>query len=651
MSDSSSNSPSTNGSQERSTGSAAQAQDQWWRRGLYQPQPAGWRDVLFALLIGAFYTLLLLNTVDHLGYARDEGFYFSAARTYERWFELLWSDPTTAFDKVDSFWRANNEHPALVKSLFALSHHFTFKRWEWFAMEGTSFRFPAMVLSSLAVSLVYLWGARAAGRLAGVVAAVSLAAMPRFFFHAHLACFDAPVMAMWTLCAYTYWRSLQRGGWWWPLAVGITFGLALNTKHNSWFLPIVFTVHAVAMQLLYTLQRLGRGRWGIATGWLAAGWNAPRKTMLRRSLMSLSGMVIVGPLVFYALWPWIWHDTLPRLAAYAKFHLHHVYYNMEYFGANYWQPPMPRSYAFVMTAVTVPAVTLLLFVLGMVHVGRLELAVIWRGVRRWVANLRTHEGATNPADEAEGDHDSGDDDSSATAGDEQALVASPTVWLWFMAMGVQYAAWLSPTTPIFGGTKHWMTAYPFLVLFAGVGLVAAVRAARRFWFTRRQGIPAWRQRLGRGSALEWGFAGAVLVAPVVETAHIHPWGLSSYSPLVGGAAGGATLGFNRGFWGYTTGSVAGYLNTTAPRRAGVYLHDTAGSSWDMLIRDGRIRRDIRGVWTVAGADFGLYHHEKHMSGVEYQNWVAFDTTAPDHLAGLDGVPVIWVYRHPRLKKR
>jgi hypothetical protein len=49
---------------------------------------------------------------------------------------------------------------------------------------------------------------------------------------------------------------------------------------------------------------------------------------------------------------------------------------------------------------------------------------------------------------------------------------------------------------------------------------------------------------------------------------------------------------------------------------------------------------------VAGADFGLYHHELHMLGQEYQNWIAFGTAAPDHIAGLDGVPVILVYRRP-----
>ncbi|HVY48381.1 MAG TPA: hypothetical protein VHB21_20980, partial [Minicystis sp.] len=136
---------------------------------------------------------------------------------------------------------------------------------------------------------------------------------------------------------------------------------------------------------------------------------------------------------------------------------------------------------------------------------------------------------------------------------------------------------------------------------------------------------------------------AAFAAPVAETWHAHPWGLSAYVPLVGGAPGAATLGLNRTFWGYTTGSVAPWLDAHAPRNATIYIHDTAIQAWDMLVRDGRIRRDLRAVPSIAGASIGLYHHEMHMEGQEYQNWVAFGSDRPVVVAGPDGVPVILVY--------
>jgi hypothetical protein len=143
---------------------------------------------------------------------------------------------------------------------------------------------------------------------------------------------------------------------------------------------------------------------------------------------------------------------------------------------------------------------------------------------------------------------------------------------------------------------------------------------------------------------------AVTAAPLVETARSNPWGLSSYTPLVGGAAGAASLGLNRTFWGYATGAVAPFLDREAPPGGSVYIHDTAGPSWEMLVRDGRVRRDLRVSGTPVGADLGVYQHELHMLGHEYQEWIAFGTASPALVAGLDGVPVIMVYEAPRLRR-
>jgi 4-amino-4-deoxy-L-arabinose transferase-like glycosyltransferase len=554
-----------------------------WLKRWHEPNERGWQDVVVAGAIAIAYLVLLLATVDDLGYARDEGFYFDAARAYEEWFSLLARDPSRALADADHYWQVNSEHPSLVKTLFALSHAWLWDGARRFAMEGTSFRFPAMVLSCLGIATTYLWGARARGRLVGLVAAGSLAAMPRFFFHAHLACFDAPIVAMWTLCAYCYWRALQCGGVWRALLAGLTFGLALDTKHNAWFLPIVCGAHSALLQL----PRVG---------------GSDRATLARRSMSVLGCMALVGPLTMIALWPWVWRDTLARLWAYAQFHLQHVYYNMELFGRNYFEPPMPRSYAFVMTLATVPAITLLAFAIGVA-----ASAVTVRRVSRKRQPLASIE-------------------------------APATEILWLLAIAVQYAAWLRPTTPIFGGTKHWMTAYPFLALFAGIGVAVTVRAARvRHWTGSLS-------RLAHGRGLEPLHLAVAVLVPAVQAAHAHPWALSHYNVVVGGAAGAATLGLNRGFWGYTTGAIAPYLNRAVPPDGTVYPHDTAGPSWDMLVRDGRLRPDIRARWSAARADVALYHHELHMAGVEHQSWVAFETVAPDAIAGLDGVPVIWTYR-------
>ena len=113
---------------------------------------------------------------------------------------------------------------------------------------STAFRIPAMLSAGVALWTTYLFGARAWSRRAGLVAAVLLGLMPRVFFHAHLACFDVPIMAMWILCVYVHWRAQDSRSFCWALAVGIVFGLALETKHNAWMLPFVLVPHALFVQ-------------------------------------------------------------------------------------------------------------------------------------------------------------------------------------------------------------------------------------------------------------------------------------------------------------------------------------------------------------------------------------------------------------------
>lgn len=526
-------------------------------------------DALIALALFGAYLCALLATAGSLGFMRDEGFYFAAARAYGGWFELLWQRPNEALSAavVDRYWTVNHEHPSLIKTLFWFSNRFLSGL---FNETSTSFRFPAMVLSSLAVAVTFLWGRSVLGRAGGIVAALSFALMPRIFFHAHLACFDLPVCSLWLVTSYLYTRSLRSSHRGWVVAAGLAYGLLLDTKHNSWIFPFALGAHFALTQAagLWRDYRAGRPFW-------------------RRVPLAWASMLVLGPVVFYALWPWLWHDTWPRLRQYAEFHLGHEYYNMEFLGRTYWEPPMPRGYAWLMTLATVPLVTLVLFGIGGFSAVR----------------------------------------SLARPGDAPGSARSDYAF-WGVSLVMSYAPWFSSSTPIFGGTKHWMTAYPFLCLFAGLGFVQVRRA-----------LTALAPKLAQPALA----AGCVLLGPLVMTAHAHPFGLSAYTPLVGGAPGAANIGLNRTFWGYTTQSLAPFVNESAPQRGTVYVHDTALQSFAMFQEDGRLRRDLRGSLNIAVSDVALYHHEPHMSRVEHQIWATYGSVSPDAIAAFDGVPIAWAY--------
>jgi hypothetical protein len=372
-------------------------------------------------------------------------------------------------------------------------------------------------------------------------------------------------------------------------------------------LPAVFVTHALVVH------------WTTITRNLAAG-----RIVLPAPLVA---MATLGPILFYAGWPWIWIDTADRVREYVSFHMAHEYYNMEFLGQNYNAAPSPRSYMPVMILATVPSITLALSGLGAFD--RLRLLVVRVAVwaRPTFDRLRKR---------APGSLDASGALALRSLNPPIPEEKAETDLLFFLALAAAISPWvLSTKYPIFGGTKHWLPAYPFLAVFAGRGFVITLSAMRRAW-------PEAAER--KRWAAEVGLALLVVSAPFAITVHSHPFGLSSYVPLVGGTAGGADLGLNRQFWGFTTESVGPYLAKTAPRHASVFIHDTAWDSWQEMQAEDRIRPDLRGVNTPTEADFALVHHELHMNEIDYEIWVADGDDAPAYVLTHDNVPIVSVYR-------
>jgi hypothetical protein len=504
--------------------------------------------------------------------SRDESFYVYAAKNIASWLSALFTDPGMALDRglIDRAWAYNWEHPAWMKLTFA---------WSWLAQDklglfpndSMAFRFPGMLTSGLLLWLIYAWGASVMPRRGALFSALAFATMPRVFYHSHLACFDVPIAFFVTLTAYAYWRALDDRRW--IPVLGLVFGIALATKHNSWMLPVIFLIH-------FAWLRADQARAGVVR---------------RTSITWFVSMIVIGPLVFVGTWPWLWHDTWNRIGNYVGFHLRHVHYTYEFMGVSYFEPPLPMSAPFIMTLFTVSLTVLALAVFGII--------------------ARRHE-LRPPYRLAPGDSTS-----------------RRTDVLWLGCLAAPLLAIALPTSPIFGGTKHWLPAYPFLALFAGWGFLAV---------TERAEIGAWMGR--RWPTLA--FAVLCLLPGAVQTAHSHPFGLSHYMPVVGGVPGAADLGMNRQFWGFTTGSLTAWLAERLPDGGSVWLCDTTAGAWAMLQADGVVPRNVRVARSMGEADFALVHHERHFAEVDYQAWAAYGTAQPVHVLLYDGVPIISVYENP-----
>ena len=242
------------------------------------------RRIGTALALALVTIALLLATAPRIGLTWDEPAYIRASEAYIGWFTLLVRAPQSANRPVvrDQYWEVNHEHPPLNKLwsglVWAAARPFT--------DDLTAHRLGNIVLAGLLVATLYLMAAAAYGELAGVLAAAALLSMPRVFFHAHLSALDLPAAFAYLLVIAVGYQTLTRRGWWWGVVLGVVWAVGLAVKINAAFaLPVLVL-------------------WGLVA---ARNW---------RTATRLAQMTLVGPLVFVALWPWLYHDTVARIIAY-----------------------------------------------------------------------------------------------------------------------------------------------------------------------------------------------------------------------------------------------------------------------------------------------------------------------------------------------
>lgn len=564
--------------------------------------------LVLALVAGLLSTVFLATRGSEVGIARDEAIYFEASRRYGAYWAKVAQEPSQLGDvkSRDRHFVFNAEHPAMMKSLAGVSARFFAKapalapgaKADAWAPSGglmpvmperSAMRLPAQTLAGLGV-LLLLFAAWADARRrslslaiaasAGLLAALSFITLPRVAFHASLHAFDVPIAVATLAVVLAYRRGLRSLRW--ACITGLLLGLAIAIKHNALFVGPLLALHYYFS--LWRQRRAGRG---------------PTKAQLFPPV--LVACVLLAPLVVWVSWPWLWSQPLARLSNYFSFHAEHSYYNMEFLGANYNRPPLPIAYPFVMSALTLPLVWMGMALLGTSIPdptplarnkggGQAPSSKIWRrGL--WPASWPRH---------------------------ERGL---------YLCFGIFPLLLIAlPSIPIFGGTKHWITAYPFwalLIARAWTGL-APLFETRRLWL--------------------WPALVLMVLPNVWATAHGHPYNLSQYAGWAGGARGAADDGFNRGFWGYAAAPLLKLEADPGARRKTVYTHDLHPLAAKQYQREGRWPA-LRPTG-VRGSDVALIFHERHMLSEEVQVWREFESNAPADFVLLDDVPLTSLYLRP-----
>ncbi len=552
----------------------------------------GTRDRLVALLIGVAVTAIVAVASTTQGIVRDEAYYMKAGELHVRYYEDALSGRLThplSDQAIVPFWAYVAEHPPLLPTLYGVSwrvlHRCTC------ALDGAWHPEAARITGGQHTTLAVL-SELSAFRLPTAIFFGWMCALVYLFFIAALGSrWGALAAALLMFAQPRAFFHAQTASFDLPvatlwLATTVAYWRALDSKR--WW-PAVATGILCGLCLATKLQSfLLPVALGLHCAWLVVRRRTAEVHAATRSFLM---MALIGPGLLFALWPWLWHDTFARLGYYLRFHLEHVHYNFEYLGRNFNQPPYPWHEPLGMLLFTAPVVMLVLAAGGIVSLA-------------WPADRWQDDGRSTRA-------------------------------LLLVAGAVPVGVFLAGRQPIYGETKHWLATMPFLALAGG------------YAFDRlRDGL--WRElRVMPGTARDIALSICLIVvaaAPsVVETYHSHPYGLSHYNALAGGPPGGADLGMNRQFWGYSVKGLLPWLNATLPPGAVLYPHDWNHDSWLLYERGGALRPDIVEAGGVAGSDAALVIHEKHFNEFDFQIWEEYGHVQPAQVLTLDGVPLVSIY--------
>jgi len=512
----------------------------------------------------------LMATDSMYGITYDEPIYTSKATQALEWLRLLIRAPGVAAsgEAIDSYWHAKDEHPGFSKLVTAVSGATLGKLVPY----NATWRTGTNLLCACCFAGLYLFVAALWGGAAAIYAVSALLLMPRVFAHCHLAALDAPIMSLSFLTVVAAWKAsadddaptTTRTAWARAAFAGALWGLALGTKLNAFFLPFVVFPWA----LLFARKHLLK---------LAVCFGA------------------LGPVVFVATWPWLWHSPWARFVEYFQFHFRHDPVSVLYFGKVYALAPW--HYALVMSAITLPPATGLLALVGVARV---------RWLRRDLAGVER---------------------TSAVA---LLLVA----WALLVNLGPSCL----PSSPKYSGVRLFLPIFPYVAILAAVGFRTVLDAGIQ-WAARRVDVPQLRPKLTAVLLF------CALVGPLAAVAKFTPYHLSYYNLLIGGLPGAARRGMEPTYWGDTYRSASLWLAAHAPEGATVWIEPLGFESTVRYFELGPLRPDLRfssGPAGFATADFAVTQNKPTEMSDLTKRLVA--TTEPVYADGVDGVPLIYVLR-------
>lgn len=196
-----------------------------------------------------------------------------------------------------------------------------------------AYRVYGVFLSACLVGLLFYWLSNTYGRVAGLLASLSLSLYPLFWSESHFNTEkDVPETVFWSFFIYSLWKGVRGKNVKWILTSGVFFGLALGTKFNILFSAFIIVPWFIF--LLITNQiKISEAIKNISFGIIAT---------------------LIGVALFIGTWPYLWTDPIAKIGEVFNF-----YKGIGASGAHNinWYPLQWITY-------TTPLVILSLFMIG-----------------------------------------------------------------------------------------------------------------------------------------------------------------------------------------------------------------------------------------------------------------------------------------------
>lgn len=429
----------------------------------------------------------------------DEPVYLNASQSYANWgVEALKSifhgDFLQSFskEKIEESWHRHLPSPPLAKIFNGIT---------WIFFRGILGDLAALRAgSAIAYCVLFgfvVWIAYGTfGPTGAFISALGLLINPRLFSHAGTANLDTTGMVLAFFSLVYFWRTADKKGWKVTLTAGVLWGAALSAKNSALLmLPLFFL-------------------WALL-------WRRKGFLLLRLVLMQL-----IAPLVFFILWPWLYHDTAQNFSEFSRWagitglyeKAGSVFQSNETntdvdrklikrFGASSSgirsgdKASFPWYYALAVIGVVIPVPTLILFIVG-----------TFLSLRQWRSPTRT-----------------------------------------FFVLGAWYPLLVTalPFIPVYDMERFLLISMPFMALVCGA--VAPLIAAR---------LATSRMKLAACLVISLCYAPAVK-----EWIYVHPVEFSYYNAVPGGLVGAVEKGFPRNYWLQSHWGALPYLNAQLPQGA------------------------------------------------------------------------------------